>query len=199
MMNDLMNYPKRHLNWTWLLSYLLTIIAVSALNVYVNSYMSPKLLVYLDEKYTELLKSSYTPNLDTLEWSPLQSEGRYQWQESILVYYLYNKGNSTINVKASDAEKPGWLQLGINASSDTVILKPKERSPIIVAIRYSPELFAKSSPQATRFTIYFHVSKDSYPIEAIRLLVIWIIWAIFIVSTILCKTEGNRPLPCFHI
>jgi len=119
--------------------------------------LSSNLWIYLDENYTKLWDSTNVPDLDNIPWSTPTLEGPYKWQTGTLIVYLRNVGNITIAVNASATERPGLAIPGISISSNTVILKPNERSPITITIHQSPEVLSWTS-SSTGITIYFNIS-----------------------------------------
>jgi len=119
-----------------------------------ESDLSSNLLIYLDDKYTKLWDSTNIPDLNSIPWSSPDSDG---WETGTLIVYLKNIGRKTIEVSASATESPRYAKIGFSVSSNTVILKPNEYSPITITIKQNPMVLSMAS-SSTSTTIYFHIN-----------------------------------------
>jgi hypothetical protein len=64
---------------------------------------------------------------------------------------------AAVDVNVTNTEKPGWAQVGIGVTSNTVTVQPNERKPITITIRISPDLLSDD----TKLAFYFHTSEGS--------------------------------------
>jgi hypothetical protein len=117
--------------------------------------ISASLVVYLDENCTKPWDSTNIPDLNSLQWSDSPQAG---WQRAELTVYLKNIGDTAIQVNVSATERPELAKIGFGVTSNTVILKPGEHSPIIITIEQNPTVLSLSENQAEQVTIYFHIS-----------------------------------------
>ncbi len=171
-----MNWFKKHLNWTYLLSIVLAfliallIVVISVFVVVKKSSPFYPLYTYLDESYTSLWSETDVPNLDSLPWSAADSSG---WQTATFTAYLENRGNLTVEVKVVTTEEPRFATPGFSASSDVVVLKPNERSPTVIKMSRNPAVQSALSPDKAWETIYFQVQPVSLDENVVEL-VYWI-------------------------
>ena len=170
-----MNWFQRHLNWTYIILFLL----FGSFFQIIISYTSPRYQVYLDKVGTTLLDSNLPPDLNNIQWSPRNTANPSEWLTGTLIVYIHNIGNSAFDINASTTkiqDRPNGsalplilVQPGISMSSDTITVEPKESRPLVITIQLSPE--SLSSLQTIEPTIYFHVSKKERIGEAIIALI----------------------------
>jgi archaellum component FlaG (FlaF/FlaG flagellin family) len=121
-------------------------------NILDTSDLSSNLLIYLDWQYTQLWDSKHMPDINDLPCrvSPLKGQG---WSTCTLTVFLKNIGTIPIKVNATSSENPAFAVPGYSVSSDTVVIKPNEHSPLTIKIDDNPDLH---SGQST-LTLYFHI------------------------------------------
>ena len=174
--NDNMNWFKRHLNWTYLFSIVFAFIVAFMIGVMSSSPAAETsdplygLQIYLDNSYTRTRSATVIPDLNNIPWSASDSNG---WQTGTLIAYLENRGNSTLEVTVSATENPQYARPGFGVSSDTIVLNPNERSPIVMELSQSPMVLSSLSQDMGTETIYFQVNPTP-PDESGTDLAIWI-------------------------
>ena len=110
--------------------------------------------IYLDPNYTQEWDTTNLPDLDSVLWSPKTEEGSpYEWETGNLTVYLKNIGSTGLKVNASATEGPGIAVPCWGVESDTVILRPNERSPMIVTLTRSTNCWY--APESR--SIYFQI------------------------------------------
>lgn len=170
-----MNWFKRHLNWTYLLSIVFAFFM--AFIVGVVSGLASLILVdksdplyglhtYLDESYTRLWSATEVPDLDNLPWSASDSGG---WQTATLTAYLENRGNNTLEVSVFATDDPRFVRPGFSVSSNSVGLKPNERSPIVIRVRRNLAVQSALSPDIGWEMIYYQVQPVPWDENAVVL------------------------------
>ena len=120
-----------------------------------TSSLSSNLLIYLDENYTKPWDKTNIPDLNNLVWSASPSEAG--WETSTLTAFLKNVGNIPIKVNATSSERPGLAFPGFSVSSDSIVIKPNEYSPINITIDVRPDVDPTLYSNKNAVTIYFHV------------------------------------------
>lgn len=170
-----MNWFRKHLNWTYLLSiacaflmaYMIGIVAgwTSLLAIDTSDPLYG-LHTYLDEGYTRLWSVTDVPDLDNIPWSAPDSNG---WQTATLTAYLENRGSSTLKVNVLATEDPRFARAGFSVSSNAVVLKPNERSPLVIKMSRSPTALYALSPDIGWEMIYWQVNPVPMVENAINL------------------------------
>ncbi len=183
-----MNWFKRHLNWTYLLSIIFAFLMAFIIGVipglaslFLEDRSDPfyPLYVYLDESYTRLWSATDVPYLDSLPWSAPDSSG---WQTATHTAYLENRGHLPIEVTVVTTEDPRFTTPGFSASSNAIVLKPNERSPIVIKMIRNPAVQSTLSPDTAWEMIYYQVqpvpAELAYWITIITLLVGSAVWVL---------------------
>ncbi|MBI4330765.1 MAG: hypothetical protein HY673_05760 [Chloroflexi bacterium] len=157
-----MNWFKRHINWTYLLSMVFSILLallVGLISGFVDAVANKSdplygLHAYLDERYTRLWSATDVPDFDKLSWTSPGSSG---WQHARFTAYLENKGNLTIEVRILTSNDPRFVQPGFSASSDAITLRPGERRPITINMSRDAADQATLIPERVWDVIYYEV------------------------------------------
>lgn len=178
-----MNWFKRHLNWTYLLSIIFaffvafTIEVISGFTSIIPDTSDPSygLHIYLDKNYTRLWSATDVPDLNNMPWTAPDSSG---WQTATLIVYLENRGSNTLEVNVLATEDPRFARPGFSVSSDIVVLNPNERSPIVIKISQSPAVLAALSSDIGMDIIYWHMKP--VPQVGNDTLAIWVSIAIMV-------------------
>lgn len=108
---------------------------------------SESVLIYLDSNYSMIWDSTNVPDLNKLTWTK-SSQGS-GWETATLVVYLRNTGTSTVSVNATATSSFGFAVIGWSVSSNTVTLKPNDRSPMYITLNLNSII-------STGGSIYFH-------------------------------------------
>jgi len=117
------------------------------------------LLVYIDASYTVLWDETNEPDLSSIVWEPAPSEGSpYAWVQGILVVYLRNAGDRTLQVNAEDNLRA--VRPGISVGSDVVTIPPGERTRLEIVIKQSPEVL-RMWGSSGGFNVWFNIVEQS--------------------------------------
>lgn len=157
-----MSWFKRHVNWTYFFCIVLATIVMWL--VIFNSTPqagddgSYGLRIYLDQSYSKEWGGTNLPDFEQLVWGPDATNGE-MWESATFMTYLINTGKTSLQVNTQSyqdltAVKPGW-----GVSSDTVTIKPGERSPIAIKLSHN-KYITVSSPM-----VYFNIQPISSDIS----------------------------------
>ncbi len=113
------------------------------------------LLIYLDANYSKLWDSTNQPDLSAIDWKPdpNQSGSPYSWQQGVLIVYLWNIGNKTLDVNAEDNLRA--VSPGFSVHSETVTIPPNGRTPLNITIERSLDVLGFSGNGS--FSVWFNI------------------------------------------
>ena len=155
-----MSWFTRHINWTYILFLILSLLLLFAFNVASSSSEANEdnlygLRIYLDSTYTREWVGSNLPDFNNLTWGPDDKNGE-NWESATLMVYLDNTGPYDLKVDTAGYSDLSHVTAGWGVSSDTLNIKSGERNPLALELShnqwidvYSPMIYYNAVPLET--------------------------------------------------
>jgi len=129
-----MNWFQRHINWTYIILLIIAtlIYAVATTSTSIQQASAEELYgvhIYLDSSYSREWNNFNQPDFNRLTWGP-DAENGENWESAVFTSYLENTGPLTLDVYTQGYQDLSSVAPGWGVSSETIRLKPGEKSPL---------------------------------------------------------------------